>query len=330
MLDNTQGYSKDIFTQSYGARLVAERLTERYGQKYLDYRAAWARTESFELPDFPLNLSLDLVDKCNLSCPQCLRSVDLIKEYKGFLGTSEILTTDSVIRAFDECYDHGMPSLNIGGSGEPTMHQDIAEICKAAMDRDILELRLITNGLRLDQSLSEALIDMQAHFLSVSIDAISAETFGVVRGKAHRYQQVVDNILRFLEIRKRNRSIFPLLRVTFVSQPDNRHEKEDFIEFWSKHSDMIDVQSYHDFRATDFNHEFDCTEPFRRLIIWAKGHVGPCCGFPGIVYDMGHYKAQSLHEIWHGEPMNRMREMMRTRDWARPCLQCQGTRVVEY
>ncbi len=280
MLDNSTGYSNDIYTQSYGAELISQRLTERYGQKYLDYRAAWSRTEKFELPDFPLNLSLDLVDKCNLACPQCLRSVDLVKDYKGYLNTNEILTTESVIRAFDECYDHGMPSLNIGGSGEPTMHSDIAKICKAAMDRDILELRLITNGLRLDEPLSEALIDMQAHVLSVSIDAISAETFGKVRGKEHRYEQVVENILRFLEIRKRRNSIFPLLRVTFVSQPDNRHEKEGFIEFWSDHADMIDVQSFHDFRATEFNREFDCTEPFRRLIIWAKGHVGPCCGFP--------------------------------------------------
>ena len=93
---------------------------------------------------------------------------------------------------------------------------------------------------------------------------------------------------------------------------------------------MIDVQSYHDFRATEFNRDFDCTEPFRRLIIWAKGHVGPCCGFPGIVYEMGNYKMQSLHEIWHGEPMQRMREMMRTRDFELPCLKCQGTRVVEF
>ncbi len=45
---------------------------------------------------------------------------------------------------------------------------------------------------------------------------------------------------------------------------------------------------------------------------------------------MGHYKLQSLHEIWHAEPMNRMRDMMRNRDYELPCLKCQGTRVVEY
>lgn len=330
MLDISQRYSQDIFTRSYGARLVAERLTERYGQKYVDYRAAWGRTENFELPDFPLNLSLDLVDKCNLACPQCLRSVDLIKDYKGYLGANEMLSTESVIGALDECHDHDMPSLNIGGSGEPTMHPDIAEICQAAMNRDILELRLTTNGLRLDETLSRRLIDMQAHVVSVSIDAISAKTFGLVRGKAHRYQQVVDNVLRFVELRKRSNSIFPLLRVTFVSQPENRHEQKEFIEFWSKYADMIDLQSYHDYRATTFNSDFDCTEPFRRLTIWAKGQVGPCCGFTGIVYDMGDFKAQSLHEIWHGEPMARMREMMKTRDWELPCLKCQGTRVMEY
>ena len=33
----------------------------------------------------PLNLVFDLVDQCNLACPQCLRAPDLAKDYENFI-----------------------------------------------------------------------------------------------------------------------------------------------------------------------------------------------------------------------------------------------------
>ena len=53
--------------------------------------------------------------------------------------------------------------------------------------------------------------------------------------------------------------------------------------------------------------------------------MGPCCGFPGIVYNIGDWKTLTLREIWHGEPMREMRQMIQSRAWKKPCLECQAT-----
>lgn len=322
-------YSSDPFTKNYGADRISEMLYKRYGQRYLDYRKDWERAGPDWLPDYPINLVFDLVDKCNLACPQCLRAPDLIKDYDGFIGTRKYLPLGTIKKILDESAAHGLASINIGGSGECTLHPDFIEICQAVTDIDVCEFRIITNGLRLKGEVAEALIDMQAHMLSISIDGFSPETFAQSRGKAHRYQDVVDNTVAFAELKRKRGAEWPLLRVSFVEQRSNRHETRDFVEFWSNYADMIDVQSYHDFRQTEgFNDQFECTEPFKRLTVWAYGGAGPCCGFPGIVYNVGDFAQQSIHEIWHGTKMDNIRAMMISKAYQLPCLQCQGTRTV--
>lgn len=322
------GYSNDTYTRSYNANAVRAALTQRYGDRYLAYREEWARSERFELLPFPINVVFDLINVCNLKCPMCLRSEDLIKDYPELKLSREKLTVAEVTAALDEGWQHGLPSVNIGGSGECTLHPDFLDFCRAVVERDVMELRIISNGLRLTPEVSEALIDMQAQVLSISIDALSPETYGKVRGKAEQYEGLVGNVMRFLEIRRRRGSTFPLLRVSFVPQPNNRHETKAFVEHWTGLADMVDVQVYQAYGASHFSHDFECSEPFRRLNVWASKKVGPCCGFPGIVYDVGTLGVQSLAEIWTAPPITKIRNDLLKKTYDLPCLKCQGTRTV--
>jgi hypothetical protein len=326
---NTLQYSSDPFTRNYGADKIRSMLQGRYGQRYLDYRADWERAGVNWLPEFPLNLVFDLVDKCNLACPQCLRAPDLIKDYGGFIGTKKFLAYDVIARILDEARGYRLPSVNIGGSGECTMHPDFVRICEKVMDIDVCEFRIISNGIKLKGDVAAALIDLGVHMVSVSIDSFSPDTFVQTRGKARFYQEVVDNVVAFAEERRRRGAEWPLLRVSFVEQQCNRHETEDFIRFWSDHADMIDVQVYHDFRMTGgYLEQFDCFEPYKRLTMWAYGGAGPCCGFPGIVYNVGDFSSCTIKHIWNGPEMASVREMVASKAWQQPCLQCQGTRTV--
>ena len=321
------GYQLDPYTQTYNANIVRDTLSRRYGQRYLDYREQWDRSERFEVMPFPLNLVFDLINVCNLKCPMCLRSEDLIVDYPELKLSKEKLTVDEVVMALDEGAEHGLPSVNIGGSGECTLHPDFLEFCRATMDRNVMELRIISNGIRLTPEISEGLIDMQATMMSVSIDAFSAETYGKVRGKPAQYEQVLENIRTFLELRRRRHSVFPLLRVTFVPQPANKHETAAYVDHWRTVADMVDVQVHQAYGAKSFSGDFECSDPFRRLNIWASKKVGPCCGFPGIDYDMGTFGKETLMAIWNGEPMRQIRREMLDRTYRAPCLRCQGSRT---
>jgi uncharacterized Fe-S cluster-containing radical SAM superfamily protein len=322
-------YGVDRYTKTFGRDRIVDMLTARHGQRYLDYRAAWRKAGPDWLPDYPLNVIFDLVDRCNQACPQCLRAPDLIKDYSGFLGTRKAIPHETVQRIMEESARHGLPSVNIGGGGEGTLHPDFLKICRTILDAGVCELRVITNGLRLQGDIVEGLIDLQVHIVSISIDAFSPESYKISRGSAKQYQTVVDNVRGLVEAKRRRGSEWPLVRLSFCEQMGNRHETNAFVEFWSQYADMVEIQSFMDFRkSSDFDNDFECLQPFQRLMVWAYGGAGPCCGFPGIVYNVGDYAQRSVYDIWHGPEMEAMRTMMRTREYERPCLQCLGTRTV--
>ena len=329
MLDNSKPYSSDPFTDNYGAKNIFSALYEKNGERYSNYRREWEKAGSSWLPDYPLNLVFDLVDQCNLACPQCLRAPDLAAEYKDFIRTSKYLDKEVIKKILHESKKFNLPSVNIGGSGECLLHPDFIEICEDIMNINPCEFRIISNGILLKENIAKKLINLKVDILSVSIDATTPETFELTRGKSHRFNDVVNNTVNFAKLKRKMGATWPLLRVSFVEQKENKHETKNFIKFWSEYADMVDVQSYHDFRQREkFNMSFDCFEPFKRLTIWAYGGAGPCCGFPGIKYNVGDFKNNSIHKIWHGNEINRIRKMMITKNYDFPCLSCNGTRTV--
>lgn len=318
-------YCDNPHLKSYGVEKMAEKMTRRYGARYLEYRKLWAAAESLHAPEFPVNIELDLIDACTLSCPQCLRSPDILPRYKDWLGKGSRLAYEDIARLLDEAQKYLLPSVNIGGSGESMLHPDFLKICRCIMEHDIIELRIISNGTRLTEEIAAGLIDQQVHFLSVSIDAATAETYGKVRGRPEMFQRVVDNVHRFLALRQAKKSEFPMLRVTFVQQEKNNHEANAFIEEWSSRADLVDIQTYADYRKTEFNSNFSCNQPWKRLAVYADGHVVPCCGFPGIVYDLGSVHERPLHAIWKGEELQRFRRLLLEKRFPPPCLACMGS-----
>jgi len=126
-------------------------------------------------------------------------------------------------------------------------------------------------------------------------------------------------------LRKKRNSEFPMLRVTFVRQEKNNHEVKSFIDRWSSVADLVDVQTYSDPRATEFNGDFVCNQPWKRLSIYADGHVVPCCGGPGIVFHLGTVADGSLHGIWVGEKMKKFRKMLMEKKYPAACLACMGS-----
>ena len=50
-------------------------------------------------------------------------------------------------------------------------------------------------------------------------------------GKDAKYEKVINNILNFLEIKKKLKKNFPLVRVSFIVMENNKHEIENFKNF---------------------------------------------------------------------------------------------------
>lgn len=325
-LDN-EPYCADPHLRSIGTAKFTEKMVRRHGDRYRDYRKLWAKAEAGVALPFPVNVGFDLIDACNLKCPQCLRDPDLIGEYADFIGQGSRLESGDLIRILNECQEHGLPSVNIIGSGEPMLHPDFADFCAEIMRRDVLELRVVSNGTLLTEKIARALIASQTHFLSLSIDAATAETYGKVRGRPELFDKVVENALRFLKLREAAGADFPMLRITFVRQSANLAEVEPFVAFWRDKADLIDIQAHMDYRSRALRRDFTCLDPCKRLAVYANGHVAPCCSLPGIVFDLGDARRTPLAEIWQGEAIGQLRRDLAERRFPLACLKCRGSRT---
>ena len=151
MLNKSMPYSSDPFTQNYGAYNVYEALYKKNGERYAKYRKDWEKAGNKWLPEFPLNLVFDLVDQCNLACPQCLRAPDIAKDYEKFILTSKYLDKKTIKKILLESKKYNLPSVNIGGSGECLLHPDFLEICKDISNIKPCEFRIISNGILLKE-----------------------------------------------------------------------------------------------------------------------------------------------------------------------------------
>lgn len=207
-------------------------MTERYGQRYTEYREAYESKDVNNVLDFPLQIDLDLIDSCNLECPGCLAA--------GRRRNNKSMSKKIVQQIIHECNEHNMPAINIGVCAEPLLNMDLtcyslAEIAQTS----IMDVFLHTNGLLLNEANSSLLIEGGVTYLCVSIDAASQEVYQQMRNA--NINTLIENIEKFLTMRKGK---LPILRVSFLATAENIHEKDIFMDYWKDRADVVDFQNY--------------------------------------------------------------------------------------
>jgi len=300
-----------------------QKLSRILGYDFALYREQWESTTGTTTPtDRPLCVSFELVDQCNLKCVFCYRNFSTDK--------GDALETSVFQRVVDECAEWKVPSIGFS-FGEPLLAHNFKEVVAHAAQANILDIIITTNGLLLKREISELLIQHRITKLHVSIDAASQEVYQEVRGA--KLDRVRGNIDLFLELRAKAGTCLPLLRVSFVSLEQNRHEMEAFQRFWQGRADYIDFQSFQDDSHVDDLEDLDvadfhCDYPFRSLTVRGNGDVQPCCSFYGKHLMLGNVnRGDTLREIWAGSALARVRDSFRLKQYHKACKNCIGRSV---
>jgi radical SAM protein with 4Fe4S-binding SPASM domain len=319
--------------------LVSRRITDieglfttHFGKRYQAYREKWQKGSRMEPIDFPAHIDFELVDDCNLRCIMCPRN-DVIKEATGLesLGSKTVLSFETFKRVIDEGKRYGLTAVDFGQGAEALILKNIGDYVRYARDAGFIDIRLTTNGQYLTEHKSEELIDAGLRYLAVSLDAIRPETYAQIR-LDHKHRATrdlmlsVNNLERFLEIRRRKGSPFPVVRVSFAVMAENETEQEEFFDYWKDKVDFVDFQFLVDFTVRDRPNDFVCNEPFRRVAVWADGTVAPCCSFLGKKLPMGDANSKSIKEIWDGELFKQFRTNDLAKNHPEPCQQCKASR----
>ncbi len=152
-------------------------------------------------------LYIEPTNRCNLDCRTCMRQG--WEEGLGFMEFGLFEKIISGLRSFET-----PPGIFFGGYGEPLSHPRIGEM--VAMAKSVAgEVELISNGILLDEEMTDRLVAAGLDRLWVSIDGASPASYADVRLGDH-LPEIIANLERLNA--RRNK---PELGISFVAMRRN-------------------------------------------------------------------------------------------------------------
>lgn len=323
------------------------KIIEKYSDKnkYKQYREEWKQASTLQYtPKYPLQIDFELNYSCNFSCEMCTWSA----ENAAGRGKKTWLSFSTFKEVIDEGVKNGLRAIRLNYINEPLIRKDIIRFIEYAKSAGILDIYLSTNGSLLTEKIIHQLIKSGLTRLQVSIDATTATTFNKIR-QGGNFKDVVANTLNFMKIREELNVELPTLRVNFVKTDLNKHEYNDFINFWEDKADCIGIQDLVNIMkpSTNIEHskkKFTCAQPFYHLTIRYDGSVLPCCTFFAAKIpiaklsteekvseeknlhkiDMSKLPTQKIKEVWNGTIIESLRLMHKKGEWFKNdvCKEC--------
>ena len=324
---------------------VDDRWRRHLSPEHQSYRERFEAAKRREyLADFPVNIEIEASYYCNLRCPFCPRFVG---EGERELGH---MSAELWRMILDESRAHGLASLQMDHEAESLMNPRFFQMLEEARDAGIMDLWLSTNGMLLTPERSARLIDGGLTKLNISIDAATTETHRILRVCA-KLDQVVANVRAFLRLKREKRADHLRVRISFVEQRENAHEKAAFFDFWRAEPgvNMVTFQECTDFTPfekpdadVDLSEgqleekyagedPFHCSVPWEMPIVDTTGNVLPC-GRPVREHNrdfiLGNLNAgDTIAGCWTGEKMRALRELHVRGEWYKNpmCRVCVNT-----
>ncbi len=166
-------------------------------------------------------LYVEPTNECPLYCTTCMR-----RTWNEPTGRMEADTFARIVEGLQELTS--MPSVFFGGIGEPLAHPDALEMIGQVKSLGA-EAELISNGLALDESTIERLVEMRLDTLWVSLDGASEECYQSVR-EAAALSRIISNLKKLKEVRYRLDTALPALGIAFVAMKRNQAELAGVID----------------------------------------------------------------------------------------------------
>ena len=325
VIKNKAKKEKNELIFKYQKQDIIKKLGRILGDDFKKYRQDFDKTQNYLktkfVPDFPLTVSLELVNRCNLNCVMC---------YKEHHQQPEAELDLKVLKKiFVECKKNKLPSMILGLGAETLVYRNIKKVLEMVREAQIQDVFFGTNGVLLNDEIIDLIIKNKISRVEISIDAATAETYNKVR-RVPVFERVEENLNKLIAARKKQKSQLPIIRLCFVVLDINRHETQLFLKKWRHKVDYIDFQRCVDFsemhRPLKINKNIIsnsfCSYPFYSLNIWADGSVSPCCSFYGEKLKIGDIRQQTLKEIWDSNQMKKIRQELAEKEFNPVCQKC--------
>jgi len=283
---------------------------------------------------FPSQILMDIAEVCNLACVHCAHPAFKASEHYGGRYMDPELNSKMV----DEASRHGRgltQYIRYASNGEPLVHPSAYDMLDEAVRRSGVYVTLTTNGTIMNEKRTTRLLEAGVHLIDISIDAYRPETYARIR--RHGNLEVTrGNVLRLLRWIRESRARTKVV-VSFVEQPDNTHEIQDFEAFWKDQgADFVVIRRQHSCSgavieiaelrraSTGLTTRRPCLYPWERACINARGDIAFCPSDWVHGSYVANYQTTSIRDVWQGEFYSRLREAHVKNDYSSHafCGQC--------
>lgn len=260
---------------------------------------------------YPATLNIEPTNFCNLRCSFC--PIHTTRRPKGYLNLKLYQKIIDELSA-----EKKLSVLWLHKDGEPLLHPQIIELINYAKRKPVARrIELYSNGVLLTEKIGRELILAGLDSLVLSLDAIDRDSYKKLK-QVDDYEQVVENLKRFLVTRKKIGKINPLLSVKTVDA-GKLEIVAKFREQWKDIADSVVVQKLHDWEGsikthnpqitTQNSNRYPCNLPWLSPAITWDGKVSACCvNYQENELTMGDLNKDTLKQVWQSKKYEELRK----------------------
>jgi len=277
-------------------------------KEYAEYRKHWSEfAQQQKIADYPLLVDVELSSICNLTCPMCYTISDEFREQVNVTR----MDWELYKKIIDEIGDK-VTALRLSLRGEATLHTKFIDAIKYAKDKGIKEVSLLTHGGKLTLPYFKKMVDAGVDWITISADGIG-ETYERVR-KPLKFNDLLDKIKAIKQYKEENQLKRPVIKVQGV-WPAVAESPDAYYDTFAPYVDLVAFNPLIDYLSNDKHIEylenFTCPQQYQRLVIGADGLVMKCSNDEENREIIGDIKEETVHQVWHGEKMQAVRNMQK-------------------
>lgn len=301
----------------------------------------------------PIVLSIEPSNRCNSYCMMCAH----VQHRKN----KTILFGDMAWETFDRTrpFWKYANEIVLGGNGEPFLNTNYLRMAQE-IKKEGCFVHTFTNGLLLDEKISNGLVNMQYDLINLSMGGSTPGTYNKVRG-VDGYDNVVANLKRLKKIKRAANSDKPVVNFNIAAMNTVLSELNDIVELAAE-LDVASIDMFH--LLVYFNHvrpespwlnqdlakeqmekarektkrygvrlslpDFDqqretfCRHPFSQIFIQWNGDVTVCSSLRFI---FGNINDQPINKIWNSKAWRETRKQIKREGYTKVCPHCPSWQV---
>ena len=281
-------------------------------ENYLIRRIDKQKKSLKDFSSFPSYIEIETVNACNARCPMCTIN-DWERNYP-------VMRDDVFNKISEELIENKkfLKRVSLYRDGEPLIDKKLADRVSKFTDNGILNTSIATNVSLLDEKRSKDLLEAGLGLVIMSIDSLEKDIFEKIRVRL-KHEVVIDNAINFFKLRDK---INPNCRiwVRMIRQESNKHEWDNYYNFWKKYASDKDRIYYHnifnwggqlkDYEAVSKSYEpnLPCVALWSLMVFFANGDVPLCNVDYNNKFPLGNVMNTSIRELWQSKIAEERRE----------------------